>query len=591
MKRSFIILFLFITVSCFGVDWYVSPTGSDAATGADISHPWLTWHYAFNHTPASDTCYFRGGIYPPYSTSIGVELISPSNSGTRTHPTCLFAYPADFAAGNYPVLDCQTMTKTINQIGIFIAGSVYNFHLKGLHVRNVRQVNTNAVWGILLWRDGALVVPNNITYENCAVYNIGGMGFDASAVDTVYYINCDAYNCCDSLAADPGGRGSGFYAYCTRGEYALSTRTYHSFYGCRAWMCSDQGYEVTTAGKAVFDHCWSIHNGDVPFPANIYPKGSGWKIYYRTSHNAKNSSVVQFELRNSIAAYNAHIGINFCDHALPSLVEIRSHIYNNFIYGNNYTPLYVEDAFGWGVNDEDNTDTVGRWDHKYYNNVSYNNKGYPVGTSPDVVDAGYPQSNNYFNIPGSPVNATWFLSLDTTGMIGLHEREADWSLPETNFGRPSSTSPLINAGIDVGLPYDGAAPDIGWVEYTTAEPPTVPLVATYNPTNVNIRQGTASGIVTYDGGGTVSERGICWDTSTNPLITDNKVAASAGGLGSFTVTLTGLSSNTTYYMRAYATNETDTGYGENKTFTTPKWNKVKYGTKVVTYNGVPVIVR
>ena len=125
-KLIFISLLLFISIFVSAEDWYVSTTGNDGDTGADITHPWKTWHYAFNNTPPSDTCYFRGGVYPAYNTSIGVRLRSSAHDGTRTHPTCFFAYPADWAAGNYPVLDCQIIQNIPgsgepNQFGIELA--------------------------------------------------------------------------------------------------------------------------------------------------------------------------------------------------------------------------------------------------------------------------------------------------------------------------------------------------------------------------------------------------------------------------------------------------------------------------------------
>ena len=62
-----------------------------------------------------------------------------------------------------------------------------------------------------------------------------------------------------------------------------------------------------------------------------------------------------------------------------------------------------------------------------------------------------------------------------------------------------------------------------------------------------------------DGGSAVTERGICWSTSENPTISDNKVS-SGEGIEDFTETVTDLVVNTIYYIRAYATNATGTKY-------------------------------
>ena len=94
---------------------------------------------------------------------------------------------------------------------------------------------------------------------------------------------------------------------------------------------------------------------------------------------------------------------------------------------------------------------------------------------------------------------------------------------------------------------------------TSATLPTV-LTGDINGTTVH-------GEVTNSGGATVTERGICWDTSHNP--TTNSAHGSSGtGTGTFSVELTGLVPGTTYYIRAYATNSAGTAYGSEKTITT-----------------------
>jgi hypothetical protein len=77
----------------------------------------------------------------------------------------------------------------------------------------------------------------------------------------------------------------------------------------------------------------------------------------------------------------------------------------------------------------------------------------------------------------------------------------------------------------------------------------------------------SGGDVTNEGGAPVSARGVCWNTSTEPTITNSKTSES-GGLGTFISNLTQLTPNTLYYVRAYAKNRTGTGYGNQVTFTT-----------------------
>ena len=94
-----------------------------------------------------------------------------------------------------------------------------------------------------------------------------------------------------------------------------------------------------------------------------------------------------------------------------------------------------------------------------------------------------------------------------------------------------------------------------------------PAVTTSSVSNITQATATCGGNVTSDGGANVTARGICWSTSQNPTVS-NSHTTNGSGTGSFTSNITGLTANTTYYVRAYATNSKGTSYGEQKSFTT-----------------------
>lgn len=90
--------------------------------------------------------------------------------------------------------------------------------------------------------------------------------------------------------------------------------------------------------------------------------------------------------------------------------------------------------------------------------------------------------------------------------------------------------------------------------------------------------GAASGgNISSDGGGNITARGVCWNTSSGPTINNNKTS-DGNGTGSFTSIITNLNGNTTYYVRAYATNSAGTAYGNEQTFTT--WPSVSLSTAI-----------
>ena len=75
--------------------------------------------------------------------------------------------------------------------------------------------------------------------------------------------------------------------------------------------------------------------------------------------------------------------------------------------------------------------------------------------------------------------------------------------------------------------------------------------------------------MTSDGGTEVTVRGVCWSTTPNPTIANNHTI-DGDGEGEFTSNITGLTPGTTYYIKAYATNDVGTNYGSQKIFQTPE---------------------
>ncbi len=96
---------------------------------------------------------------------------------------------------------------------------------------------------------------------------------------------------------------------------------------------------------------------------------------------------------------------------------------------------------------------------------------------------------------------------------------------------------------------------------------TLPTLSTYALSNITSTSARSGGYISSDGGSPVTARGLCWSTSSPPDMNDY-TTSNGSGLGGFTVDITGLSPNTTYYVRAYATNERGTAYGTLRVFTT-----------------------
>ena len=98
----------------------------------------------------------------------------------------------------------------------------------------------------------------------------------------------------------------------------------------------------------------------------------------------------------------------------------------------------------------------------------------------------------------------------------------------------------------------------------------LPTVTTSEVTNISDTKADCRCNVTSEGDFTVTARGVCWSTADNPTIDDSHTV-DGGGAGSFTSNITGLTENTTYYVRAYATSSAGTAYGATRTFKTTEY--------------------
>jgi len=103
--------------------------------------------------------------------------------------------------------------------------------------------------------------------------------------------------------------------------------------------------------------------------------------------------------------------------------------------------------------------------------------------------------------------------------------------------------------------------------FTTLDSLMAPTVKTTPANNILVESAKSGGEVTAWGGDSVLVRGVCWNATGEPTIADNRTE-NGTGLGVFTSILFRLAANTTYYVRAFATNSAGTGYGAVDTFTT-----------------------
>ena len=171
----------------------------------------------------------------------------------------------------------------------------------------------------------------------------------------------------------------------------------------------------------------------------------------------------------------------------------------------------------------------------------------------------------------------------TEDILGNTERGfyyADHNKPDDLLKNRASASPgvgdfaVLVTGLKAETLYSYVAfaknsetTTLGLIKTFSTKEYTLPEVTTDRIKNVYINSCQVGGIVGYDGGKLVTERGFCYSISPNPTIQDYKVVAGKGE-GPFDNFLNGLNENTTYYVKSYAINELGISYGEVLSFKT-----------------------
>jgi hypothetical protein len=132
-------------------------------------------------------------------------------------------------------------------------------------------------------------------------------------------------------------------------------------------------------------------------------------------------------------------------------------------------------------------------------------------------------------------------------------------------GLTSNTKYYIRAYAETTYGVFSYGPELSFT--TTGN--TAPVVGATNAvTNISGITGTSGGTITSDGGTTITAKGVCWATSSNPIVGIGNFTSDGTGSTTFVSNITGLAGSTTYHVRAYATNSIGTSYGTDVSFTT-----------------------
>jgi MYXO-CTERM domain-containing protein len=521
--------------------YYVAPapTGSDSAAGTEAA-PFASWAKAQSIAMPGDTVYFRGGTYA-YTDALTtcasptdtVNAVLLSKSGTSGNPIRYWAYP-----GEHPVFDFSGISDTskysCRQTGVRVTGSW--LYLKGFELKGTLQLNNqnHESWCVYVYGG------NNNIFEMMDAHHNMGPGFFVQRGGNNLFLNDDSHENEDTLTSNGDGQSAdGFGCHPDQ-----AGNTGNLFHGCRAWWNSDDSWDFINSTEAcTVEYSWAWYAGFKPDaitngqPVSLAAgNGNGFKAGgYGDPQTNVPTPTPQHIVRFDVAFYNKANGL-YANHEIVNPI-----FYNNTSF-NNGTDVDMLGLDGTTVT------SVGL----LRNNLAFSSDGHSLladMTNGGPIDDQYNSWDTSLNVT---VSAADFQSVafaaptscpaayvaggtpcisptDMTTFAGMASaRQADGSLPDLPFLHLAANSPLIDKGIDVGLPYTGKAPDLGAFE--TGE--------VYDPTDGGATSGLDSGSsgsntgTSGSGAAGSSGSGGGLDASTGASGSSDGGSSGAGGAGS-----------------------------------------------------------
>jgi len=442
-RQLLVLAFLAIASFARAAVFYVAPAGSDTGDGSE-SRPFATLMRAQGAASAGDTVLLRGGTYTLTNLHITADdgLYVYVNDFTKPGVAYL-AYE-----GETPVFDFSQVRPAARRITAFFIRT-NDLVFRGFHVVGVQVVirtgeATNTQSENFRIRNGSRNRLERLVLRD-------GMGIGVYIINTSadnLILNCDAYNNAglDSLSM---GNVDGFGSHTTVGG------TGNVFRGCRAWLNSDDGFDlINCAAPVLIDHCWAAFSGYRNAALQSGGDGNGFKAGgYGRNGSTLPAVIPRHVVRSSLAIHNRASGF-YANHHPGGLDFWQNTAYRN---ATNFNFLNVL---------ADNLTDVPGYGHSIKNNLSHAPRS---GAVAQLDAAACAVAANTFTLPLTVTDADFlFTTTDTTALRAALSapRGADGSLPELRLLRLRAGSQLVDRGVDLALPFYRSAPDLGCFELT-----------------------------------------------------------------------------------------------------------------------------
>lgn len=476
MKKTLLYIVLSATCSLHAATWYASPSGN--GNGKTYDRPCSFANGLKNLSNPGDTLFLLGGQYNLDNTKI------QNKEGNSKACIVIAGYKGEKA-----ILDFRTTPYGTR--GLQIANTCNYIHIKDITLRYSGKNN--------LYNEGSHCI-----FENLDIYGSSDTGCQMKVGGYNLILNCDSHDNFDyqlggTSAADYGGNADGF----ADKQHSGAPNTY---IGCRAWNNSDDGWDFfqrVSSGTTVIQNCICYNNGPVEYDMRNHPRYNTDKTWFDQFTNGKtvtdddgNRITVSlqhytnlgngngFKLGGGQTTHNVTL-----EHCLSAGNTVRG-----FDQNNNFGTMTLYNCSGY---------QNGGGDFVFGNanggNLTIRNCLSYGSTTANSFKCTTTSDHNSWNIKGISVSSADFAGLDITEIPT--ERTAEGELPTIAFMHLVQGSALIDAGIDVGLAFAGAAPDLGCYEYGESILPAT-LNCTAGTLTQSVRAGNAIQSVTFTWGGT-----------------------------------------------------------------------------------------
>ena len=530
MRLYSTLIFYIIGLQCaFAIDYYVSTSGNDATGNGSQANPWRTLKFACSKVAANQghTIILSAGTFVELQLTVptGVSVLgagigqtiikanpsfyyNPASPGFGTDKFLINFSSAAPTNGNQSIKDL-----TIDGDGKKLHGGIYVRNRNNLLIEGIRVQFTNFT-GIWLWdmKDSRLT---NVQFKDCAW---GSSGWSAA---TLLLANLERVEI-DHIDVNEGfgegvkslganGTPTGKLHYVKFHDNRISVTPVGQWNGGAAPNIAIELWNIELLGFEMYnnyiDNTVSLVNDQPQFTnpkglitIHVYnnffdmeTRGGGYSMetslhdievdhnyFLRGAHGIVNWSTHGINMSNWLIHHNVFYGIE--SNYPAAIVRAKKDGFHNVKFYNNTVELAgsrttnvftMMDGVSNNVEIKNNLIIDSNTSYSYYpNKLVYIEKGTLTGLQVT--------NNLLLKIPAGTVPGTYANNLTVDPKINKTGARP------TPYYLPTAGSPLIDAGVNVGFPFDGNAPDIGAYEFSSGAPPptnNLPQVSITSPAN------------------------------------------------------------------------------------------------------------